>query len=138
MSHSAAMEAQKHEGLAKSVDIRDVLPDGHVIAQVTEQDVRKFQKMMAAVEMEIRRILDHIGLDIGPDTGIDKITTQMMLAGIEIYHIVDGDGSAKEIEGWHIIQRKADNSADLLIILSHPWEEDGRIKMKRTIPNQES
>lgn len=96
--------------------------------KLSQEQVNLALKLERVVENEARRILEQLGMNIGPDTEMSVIKRQMKIMDIEVIHCTFKD--KPDMDGWFIKQR-----GKTLIIISHPWiDNKGRIKLRRRVP----
>ncbi|HDL19929.1 MAG TPA: hypothetical protein ENH40_06710 [Nitrospirae bacterium] len=96
-------------------------------SKLTQEQINLAFKLERAVEHEVRRILEQLGMNMGPDTEISVIRNQMKLMSIEVIHCTFEDNP--DMDGWYIKQH-----GKTLIIISHPIIKKGRIIIRRRVP----
>ena len=94
----------------------------------TPEQVQLALKVEAAVEREIKNILEHLDCNFDNDPSMEVIERQLERLDIKIKKF-EFEVNPQE-NGWYIYKHKK-----LLIIISEPWIDDkGRIKIRRRVP----
>ena len=95
------------------------------VMQKVIQDNIKF--LAGTIETEVRRLLEDIGLSIGPNASAESIQTQMEVMDIEVVHIGLEDPVYSGLDGWFFYHK-----GKLIAILTDPkMDEKGNVKMER-------
>jgi hypothetical protein len=82
------------------------------------------ERLMMAMEKEVRRILENMGLSVGAETSVESIHAQMKLADIKVKHFTFPE-SPKD-NGYYFYKR-----GKPFMILSDPEMVNNEIKIER-------
>lgn len=111
------------------------------IEKVKEMDGKTFSldtslnelitRCYVALDLELKRFLNFLGLNIGNDTKEGEIRNQMQISGIELRHIITP--YQPKMSGFYVYQY-----GELLAIITYPFYEDGKVKIMRIIPEDDN